>query len=401
MSLKVIEFNESFPPVMDGVANVTRNYAHYIKKAGGQTYVVTPAYPAYIDEQIFPVIRYVSVPIPFRHPYRMGFPGLAVDTKRKLESIKADIIHAHSPGSSAALGLSYAKENRIPCVATFHSKFYDDFKEVFKSSVLSSIMTDIVLEYFNRADYVWAVSEGTKQTLYDYGYQGEVDVVPNGADFEVSDNLESAVKDVNNKLKFKEDERVFLFVGQMIKQKNILSIIEALNIVKANNVPFKMIFVGEGKSKEEFEKEVKKSSYSKQAVFLGKILDREYLQAIFARADLFVFPSVYDNAPVVVREAAAVGTPSLVIRNSNAAEGIRHRENGYICDDSVESIADCIIEASRHPEEQISIGKNAQETVYRSWEDVINTIVIPKYENILSTYKKKEKPLYKFFKKMK
>ena len=90
-----------------------------------------------------------------------------------------------------------------------------------------------------------------------------------------------------------------------------------------------MFFVGDGYAKEELEAYVKELGLDGTIVFLGKILDRDYLRSLFARADLFLFPSIYDNAPIVIHEAAAVGTPSLVIAGSNASEEIIDNTNGF------------------------------------------------------------------------
>ena len=65
------QFNDSYPPVMDGVANVTKNYAYWLNKKYGQCYVVTPAFPGYRDQDPFPVMRYMSFTAGFRPPYRL------------------------------------------------------------------------------------------------------------------------------------------------------------------------------------------------------------------------------------------------------------------------------------------------------------------------------------------
>lgn len=45
------QFNDSFTPVMDGVTNVVKNYAYWLDKKYGESYVATPAYPGYIDRR--------------------------------------------------------------------------------------------------------------------------------------------------------------------------------------------------------------------------------------------------------------------------------------------------------------------------------------------------------------
>ncbi|MFA6617957.1 MAG: glycosyltransferase [Candidatus Neomarinimicrobiota bacterium] len=388
MKLDVIQFNESFPPLMDGVANVTRNYAYWIKKKYGRSYVVTPEYPGFIDDEIFPVLRYPSLPLAMRKPYRVGVGRHIPKLWKKLNSLHVDIVHAQSPFSSGNIAMQYARQKGVPLVATFHSKFYDDFKEVTRSDVISWLMTHLVVDFFNYADAVWAVNESTRDTLISYGYKGHVDVVPNGADFEVPRDLDLLVQQSNVKYNIPSDGLVFLFVGQMIKQKNVPMIIDALALLKKAGIKFTMLFVGEGKSKDDFIEQSGKLGLKNDIKFLGKILDRNMLKSVFARADLFLFPSVYDNAPVVTREAAAVGTASLIVKGSNASEGIIHGQNGYLCDESAESVAKSIQEIIKNPEALKKAGLNAQTTVFRSWEGIIDDIVVPKYLEIIEKYHK-------------
>ena len=115
--------------------------------------------------------------------------------------------------------------------------------------------------------------------------------------------------------------------------------------------------------------------------------DRDYLRSLFARADLFLFPSVYDNAPIVIREAAAVATPSVVIANSNAAEGIEDNVNGFLSENTAQSYANRILEVTKDRDLIIRAGQRAKVTIYRNWEDIVDE-VYQRYIEIIKTYNK-------------
>ena len=69
MECKVGLFNESFPPVMDGVAVCVQNYAYWLQKKVGGVSVVTPGkLGANYKQYPYEVLDYLSVPVPFRHP---------------------------------------------------------------------------------------------------------------------------------------------------------------------------------------------------------------------------------------------------------------------------------------------------------------------------------------------
>ena len=151
-----------------------------------------------------------------------------------------------------------------------------------------------------------------------------------------------------------------------------------------------MFFVGDGYARKELEAYVNELGLGSNIVFLGKILDRDFLRSLFARANLFLFPSVYDNAPIVIREAAAVGTPSVVIANSNAAEGIVDNVNGFLSDNDSASYANRIISIIKDRDFLRKVGEKARKTIYRDWESIVDE-VYQRYIEIIKIYNKLNK----------
>jgi 1,2-diacylglycerol 3-alpha-glucosyltransferase len=117
------------------------------------------------------------------------------------------------------------------------------------------------------------------------------------------------------------------------------------------------------------------------------IFDRELLKAIYARGDLFLLPSLYDNAPLVIRESAAMGTPSLLIRGSTAAEVIGDNQNGFLAEGDEEAFAARVVQVIQDPELRERAGRGAQRTLCRSWENVAQEMR-EKYLAILAGWKR-------------
>jgi glycosyltransferase involved in cell wall biosynthesis len=65
----------------------------------------------------------------------------------------------------------------------------------------------------------------------------------------------------------------------------------------------------------------------KNVALLG-VLNSEELRKEYQRADIFLFPSVWEGSPKVILEAAACGVPAL-IRNSYGAETVVHGKTGF------------------------------------------------------------------------
>jgi glycosyltransferase involved in cell wall biosynthesis len=67
-----------------------------------------------------------------------------------------------------------------------------------------------------------------------------------------------------------------------------------------------------------------------KAHYLGKFADDISLALVYAAADVFVAPSVYDNLPNTVMEAAACGIPSVGFNIGGMPDLIEHCSNGYL-----------------------------------------------------------------------
>lgn len=121
-------FNDSFPPVLDGVTLTVENYCQWLAAAGHKVCVVTPWTPGPCPEGDFTMYRYLSLPIYNRHPYRYGYPRFDPFIWRKLRSTPFRLVHAHCPFSSGRLAAYAARKHDIPLVATFHSKYRTDLE---------------------------------------------------------------------------------------------------------------------------------------------------------------------------------------------------------------------------------------------------------------------------------
>ena len=65
-------------------------------------------------------------------------------------------------------------------------------------------------------------------------------------------------------------------------------------------------------------------------------------------------------------------TPSVVVRGSAPAEVIEDGKNGYLCENTSESLAYVIAHALAHPEERRMAGRVARETIPVPWDEVID-----------------------------
>ena len=86
--------NDSFPPLIDGVANAVVNYATTIHKKYGEVMVVVPRYPDVQDDYPFPVLRYTSFNTVKQFGYRAGYP-FSKEAIPATTAFAPTVIHSH------------------------------------------------------------------------------------------------------------------------------------------------------------------------------------------------------------------------------------------------------------------------------------------------------------------
>jgi glycosyltransferase involved in cell wall biosynthesis len=251
-------------------------------------------------------------------------------------------------------------------------------------------MMTLTMDFYNSVDVVWVPNRATGETLKEYGFTGEFEVMPNGTDFDIPEKakyLKYRNKGLEE-IKAKNDDFILLFVGQHRWEKNIRTILDSLKILKEKKESFKMVFAGEGYAAREMKTLVRQYGLAENVVFTGVLTERSAMKHLYACADLFIFPSVYDNAPLVIREAAAFDVPSIVVRNTSSAEGVMEDVNGFLINNSAASLAEKIMELKSNPAVIKRAGEGARKSIYRHWESIVDEVNI-KYEDIINRYRSK------------
>ena len=365
-------FNDCYPPVIDGVSVTVQNYARWLNRKCGDVCVVTPAVPGAKHDEDFPVYDYFSVPIPMRKPYRMGMPYVDLDFRSRISRVGFSIVHAHSPFSSGRLALRLARQQKVPLVATFHSKYRADFERVLPSKTIVDYLVKNIVDFYSQADEVWVPQAGVAETLREYGYRGRVEVVDNGNDMATADDITPLRNEGRAMLGVSAHEPMLLFVGQHIYEKNPHLIIRALSRLRDRR--WHMFFIGTGYAAEELKQLAKSKGLDGRITFMGQVADRLLLKRCYAAADLFVFPSLYDNAPLVVREAAAMETPALLAAGSTAAGVVADGMNGFTCRADEHALAERLAALMGDKALLTAAGNNARKTIARPWSEIADEV---------------------------
>ena len=360
-------FVDAFFPMIDGVVNVVDNYAKRLAKIANVTVFTTSSRDKkYVDNFPYKVVRCQKLELPGLD-YDLGLPTLDGKFMKELNGSNLDIVHIHSPFSVGKVGVNYAKKHKIPCVATNHSQYKQDFFRATNSPVITDMLLDGIMRVFNKCDENWSVNSEVANVFLEYGAKELPRVVNNATDMMFWDD-EQAKENFKLEQGVEKDEKVFLFVGRICELKNIYFILDALKILSDKKFKYKMFYVGDGQDFKELKSRVEKYGLTNQIKLLGKITDKDLLRKYYAIADLFLFPSLYDCSSIVQIEAASQKLPVLFLQGAVTADGIVDKQNGYLSQNDVAAYANKIVEILADEKLYQQVRETCYQKNYKSWD---------------------------------
>ena len=130
-----------------------------------------------------------------------------------------------------------------------------------------------------------------------------------------------------------------------------------------------MIFVGHGLDDQYFKDYCAKQGIGDNVIFTGQITDKKLLGSLYSAADLFPFPSIFDNDPLTIVEAALNHTPSITLKGTGSSERIENEVSGFIVEHDVKIFADKIIELLANKKRIKEVGDKAEQMIPKNWDD--------------------------------
>jgi UDP-glucose:(heptosyl)LPS alpha-1,3-glucosyltransferase len=221
------------------------------------------------------------------------------------------------------------------------------------------------------AALVIANSEMVKNEIVDlYRYPADkIDIVRTGVPLEKFRFDAGFREQARSDLKLKTDEIALLFVGSGWERKGLRFAIEAFELCRDRNL--RLLVAGRGDARAYKPKRF----FTQEPVrFLGEVAD---LTPIYAAADIFILPSIYDPFSNACLEALASGLPVVTTRDNGFSEIIKDGVHGSVVDlsNNVMTLRDAIrfwSDETRRSDaksriieraSQFDISKNVQQTL--------------------------------------
>lgn len=369
--MKIAIFTDSFCPGIGGTEKAVLGLSEAFVKMGHEVLVACPKFDNSKDNYPFLVCRSKSIKVTKND--RMAFPNISKKFKKEIETFKPDIVHCQTVSGIAGYGIKYAKKHNIPVIITVHTKFRTAFAHDIKSKTIVNAMLKNIAKKLKKCTEVCTVSNDMIKEIESYGFNdgGKIKVIRNGAMFNRLTDFESLKVLAQQKFNLSNSDNILLFVGRINKVKNLDFTFNVLSILKNkyNFNNFKMVFVGDGPDLTYFKNKAKKLDLTNNVIFTGTIKNRELLSSIYLCSDIFVFPSIFDNDPLVVVEASLNRTPSITIKNTGSSERIENNISGFVMENNEEDFASKIFEMLNNKKALKQVGINAERLIPKTWED--------------------------------
>ncbi len=331
--MKVAIFSDTFVPDINGVAVSSYNLFRALNDAGHSCVVVT-SNP--FSKEVTYIDRVLRIPgVEMKQLYGYNLAGPSRKALKILKKEKIDVVHIQTDAGMGIFGKSFARQEGIPYVYTYHT-MYEDYTyyatkgrmETFAKSIIrrfSRWQAEIAGEFISP-------SEKTKISLREYGVLRYINVIPTGIDF-------SAFRQNNDDDEFLKEYRTkhnldgtfnFVYVGRVAKEKSIDVAIRGYAKYIKNNKEHqtKFVIVGGGPAIEELEELTKSLNVSDYVHFVGKVLPAD-IGKYYHLGEVFVSASISETQGLTFMEAMAARKILLCRFDEGLIDVIKEGQSGF------------------------------------------------------------------------
>lgn len=247
--------------------------------------------------------------LPIKKWHKM-FPAWwrSVGVCKQIKSLKADIYHGLSQELPWGIQGTHTRS-----VVTMHDAIFMRYPALYSSSYRAIFIQKN--KYSCRvANRIIAISEQTKRDVITYfgADERKINVVYQGCN-----NIFRQPIDLNDKQQIRQKYNLppqyLLCVGAIEKRKNAALIVEALHACK---IDMPLVIVGKPTSyMSEIQELIVKYKLEHQVHFLHHA-HTDDLPAIYAQAEIFIYPSFFEGFGIPILEALCTGTPVITSTGS-------------------------------------------------------------------------------------
>jgi glycosyltransferase involved in cell wall biosynthesis len=167
-----------------------------------------------------------------------------------------------------------------------------------------------------------------------------------------------------------------IFVGRLVKNKRVLDALKTVAQVKEYSPKIRLTIIGSGPEETLLKTQCKLLNIEDQVQFLGKI-SPEKIPKYLSKADIFIFPSIYEGFSLAILEAMASGLPILASRTTGIPELVQEHINGLLnSPGNIIELTQNLRVLIQNEELRMIMGQKSREIAERfSWKHVVNKLL--------------------------
>ncbi|CAN5789212.1 glycosyltransferase family 1 protein [soil metagenome] len=382
--MKIAYFTESLYPHVDGVSRTLARLFKTLEERGEDFLVFSPFMPG-PDVSWRGRVRHVPfVRFPLYPDYRISLPLVSRSVSDQLGEFRPDLVHLVSPTPMAIWAQRWARKNRVPAVASFHTHFVSYFR-YYGVPWLEGGGWRALRRFYARTSRVYAPSWSIIRELQSQ-HIADVELWSRGIDLT---GFSPSFRDERLRLEIGATEQtpLILLVSRLVKEKDLADLVEMNRILSQRRVSYRLALVGDGPMRSELEAQLP------EAVFAGHQTGPD-LARWYASADIFVFPSTTETLGNVVLESLASGVPAIVVDQGGPQDLIRSGENGFVVRSNTPvELADraelLLTDSDLRSHMAVAASSSALE---RDWSE-INGLLLDSYRTVIREARSAERPL--------
>lgn len=305
----------------------------------------------------------------------------------KLMTTKPDVVHYGSiPGfnrlSSALIGLIFAALLRIRRIRTVyvHSLVYSD-EDTFG---LLGPGGALMRRYLNSASVLVSVSPSLMASS-EAAFPGKNCILPYGVHDDLFKPVDLDTREATREeLGIAPEAVVFSFLGSLGYRKGFDLLATAFAELSKEYNNWNLLVIGpltRAESQNINENEVAAVTQAVKgnpnAVFVGRVNDRQRLAALIGSSDVFVFPSRREGMGIAPMEAMAAEIPPIIARIPGITDQANlHEQTGlYVAVDSLDELKDAMIRVGTDAglRQRFGVAARARIEEHFSWENFIDS----------------------------
>ena len=316
--MRVALFTETFLPKVDGIVTRLRHTIEHLQRNGHQVMVFCPE--SGLREYQGAIITGVpAFPSPFYPELKMALPRPAIG--RSIEHFRPDIIHVVNPAILGLAGIFYAKQLRLPLIASYHTHL-PKYIKYYGFGWCEGLLWELLKLAHNQASINLCTSTVMVEELADHGIK-DTALWQRGVDTESYDPSLACAQMRDRLTQGHPTAPLLLYVGRLGAEKEI----DRLRTILTAMPKARLAIVGDGPYREQLQAHFAKTNTH----FVGYLQGQELARA-YASADAFVFPSCTETLGLVLLEAMAAGCPVIAARSGGIPDIVTDGENGYLFD---------------------------------------------------------------------